>query len=240
MLCLLTRDSGFDFFSRTPIGAHVQIEHERRLRRILSGLVVDRLIELRLDRLNPSTGIELGDMFNLKRSVAAILVGTFAPGLQYFSYFDRNFFTGIETQPTVRRIFTQPRVDEIQQRLRELNIYQYFYPAPDQVVLGVADKGLTVREDIIQAINDCQILGHPLGDTEIVPAITQLPDLIDALSERGYLAEGEHGVEVSPAGQTTRMLLKYRPREGLISKLINRITVNANVSASIKDLLPPT
>jgi hypothetical protein len=136
--------------------------------------------------------------------------------------------------------FRGDRVDEVQQRLRELNIYQYFFPAPDQVALGMADKGLTVREDIIKAIHDCQALGHPLGDTEIVPPITQLPDLIDALSDRGYLAEGEHGVEVSPAGQTTRMLLKYRPREGLISKLINRITVNANVSASLKDLLPPT
>jgi hypothetical protein len=66
-----------------------------------------------------------------------------------------------------------------------------------------------------------------------------LPDLIETLSELGYLAEGEHGVEVTPAGQTTRMQLKFRPREGLISKLINRFTVNANISASIKDILPP-
>lgn len=131
------------------------------------------------------------------------------------------------------------RLDEIQHRLRELNIYQYFFPAPDQVVLGLADKGLTVRDDIIRAIQECQPLGHPLGDTEIVPAITSIPDLLEVLGDLGYIAEGEHGIEVSPAGQTSRMTLKYRPREGLISKLINRFTVNANVnlSASPKDFM---
>ncbi|WP_315825837.1 MULTISPECIES: hypothetical protein [unclassified Bradyrhizobium] len=132
------------------------------------------------------------------------------------------------------------RPDEIRRRLRELDIYQYFFPAPDQVALGVTDKGLTVREDIIRAVTECQRMGHPLGDSEIVPAITSIPDLLGALGEMGYLAEGEHGVEISPIGHTTRMVLKYRPRESLISKLINRFTVNANLSASIKDLLPPT
>jgi hypothetical protein len=131
------------------------------------------------------------------------------------------------------------RVDEIRQRLCELGIYQYFFPAPDQVAIGVADKGLTVRDDIIRAINECQALGHPLGESELVPAVTSIPDLLEVLNEMGYIAEGEHGIEVSPTGQTARMVLKYRPREGLISKLINRLTVNANVnlSASPKDFL---
>ncbi|MEH2509174.1 hypothetical protein V1291_000528 [Nitrobacteraceae bacterium AZCC 1564] len=129
--------------------------------------------------------------------------------------------------------------EEIRQRLRELNIYQYFYPAADQVALGLADKGMIVRDDIIQAVNECSSMGHPLGDTEIVPKLTDIPELLDSLKDLGYIAEGEHGVEVAPTGQTTRMTLKFRPRESLISKLINRFTVNANVSASIKDFLPP-
>jgi hypothetical protein len=135
--------------------------------------------------------------------------------------------------------FQGNRIEQIRQRLRELDIYQYFFPAPDQVVLGAADKGLTSRDDLIHLVQECQPLGHPLGESEIVPSLTRLPDLIETLSELGYLAEGEHGVEVTPAGQTTRMQLKFRPREGLISKLINRFTVNANISASIKDILPP-
>jgi hypothetical protein len=130
------------------------------------------------------------------------------------------------------------RIEEVRQRLRELNIFQYFFPPPDQVVLGVADKGLTSPTEIIHVVQECQSLGHPLGESEIVPSLTQLPELVETLTNLGYLAEGEHGVEITPAGQTTRMVLKYRPREGLISKLINRFTVNANISANIKDILP--
>jgi hypothetical protein len=52
----------------------------------------------------------------------------------------------------------------------------------------------------------------------------------------GYIVEGEHGWEVSPAGRTSRMAIKYRPREGVITKIINRFTINANVSINPKDL----
>ena len=91
--------------------------------------------------------------------------------------------------------------------------------------------------DIIRAVNEAAELGHPLGDSEIVPTITAVPEILEALKDIGYIAEGEHGIEVSPDGQTSRMTIKYRPREGLVAKLINRIAVNANVSITPKDFL---
>lgn len=133
--------------------------------------------------------------------------------------------------------FEGNHIEDIQNRLRELNIYQYFFPAPDHLALGLADNGMKAGSDIIRAVNEAAELGHPLGDSEIVPTITAVPEILEALKDIGYIAEGEHGIEVSPDGQTSRMTIKYRPREGLVAKLINRIAVNANVSITPKDFL---
>jgi hypothetical protein len=35
------------------------------------------------------------------------------------------------------------RVDELQDRLKQMGIYQYFFPAPDQLLLGLTDKNIT-------------------------------------------------------------------------------------------------
>lgn len=133
------------------------------------------------------------------------------------------------------------KLDELQTRLKALGIYQYFYPAPDNLALGLIDKGVNKPHDLLNVIAGSAAVGHPLGETEIVPAITQIPELLEALSSAGYLAEGENGVEVTPTGTTYRTNIKFRPRESLVSKLINRFAVNTNVnlSASVKDLLPP-
>jgi hypothetical protein len=91
--------------------------------------------------------------------------------------------------------------------------------------------------DIISAVQSASELGHPLGECEIVPAITDIPEMLQILKDIGYVAEGEHGLEVSPAGQISRMTIKYRPRESLLAKLINRFNLNANISISPKDFL---
>lgn len=133
--------------------------------------------------------------------------------------------------------FEGNHIEDIQNRLRELNIYQYFFPAPDHLALGLADNGMKAGRDIIRAVDEAAELGHPLGDSEIVRSITAVPEILEALKDIGYIAEGEHGIEVSPEGQTSRMMIKYRPREGLIAKLINRFSVNANLSVTAKDFL---
>jgi hypothetical protein len=44
-------------------------------------------------------------------------------------------------------ILSGVRNEDIQQRLKELNIFQYFFPAPDQLALGVAERGVTDRKE---------------------------------------------------------------------------------------------
>ena len=63
--------------------------------------------------------------------------------------------------------------------------------------------------------------------------------MLAVLKDLGYIAEGEHGIEVLAAGQISRMTIKYRPRKSLPKKLINRCTLNANVSVNPKDFLGP-
>lgn len=128
-------------------------------------------------------------------------------------------------------------VDGVQERLRELNIFQYFFPAADQLALGLVDNGLRSERDIQQVISSSKPLGHPLGDNELVPTLENVAELLDMLNERGYVATGEHGIEISPEGRVVRATLKYRPREGVISKLMRRIRLNANLSISGQDII---
>ena len=58
--------------------------------------------------------------------------------------------------------------------------------------------------------------------------------MIDELQEKGLLVEGEAGFELTEAGQSVRGVVKFRPREGFISKLLQRL--NVTVSASPADL----
>jgi hypothetical protein len=44
-------------------------------------------------------------------------------------------------------LFYSSKLDDVRERLRALNIYQYFYPAPDQLALGVVDNGINSQTD---------------------------------------------------------------------------------------------
>jgi len=55
--------------------------------------------------------------------------------------------------------------------------------------------------------------------------------MLEVLKDLGCIAEGEHGIEVSPAGQISRMMIKYRRRESLLATLINRCTFSSDHSS---------
>jgi hypothetical protein len=128
---------------------------------------------------------------------------------------------------------------EIEQRLKALGIYQYFFPPPDQITLGMVERSAASLPTISSALDIAPKIGHPLGASELVRTQPALPELVEQLTDCGLLVEGEMGLEITPSGAQARTTVKFRPREGFLSKLIQRFTVNANVSVSPKDFIPP-
>ena len=129
------------------------------------------------------------------------------------------------------------RIEDIQERLKALGLYQYFFPSPDQIALGVTDRTpATTLNTISSAIELSPALGHPLGPAELVSGPAAVSKVIEELQDQGLLVEGEYGFEVTEKGATARATVKFRPREGLVSKLIQRLNVKVDISA--KDLIP--
>lgn len=120
-------------------------------------------------------------------------------------------------------------IPEVQRLLQRLNIYQYFYPAPDQTALAVIDRGIHVPDQVLSHVEKLPLLGHPLGVNELVDPAA-LPQLLEQLGEAGYVAEGEIGYEISDAGRSVRSVVRYRPREGVISRLLAACKLNVNLN----------
>jgi hypothetical protein len=120
--------------------------------------------------------------------------------------------------------------DDVRKFLKDAGIYQFFFPPPDQLALGIVDRGLKNEKAIIEAVKTAPNLGHPFGETELVGPASSIPLLLQELRDVGYVAEGEHGVEITPSGVTTRSSIKFRPRESLVQKLMTRLSLNLSVS----------
>lgn len=121
------------------------------------------------------------------------------------------------------------RPDEVRDRLKQLDIFQYFFPAPDQVALGIAERRGGSAEQISDALALSPVLGHPFGDSEFTSS-SQPSQVVEQLHEMGMVVEGEMGIEVTPAGSTTRASIKFRPRESLVSKLLQRFSINVGIN----------
>lgn len=144
---------------------------------------------------------------------------------------------GICTLPLYN--FTADQMDVIQDGqdvrdyrdvLRGHGVLQYFYPAPDQLVLGAIDRGIDLSKN--EPIGIARNAGHPMGPNEIVDgSVSGLDYLIDALAERKLVTKGEYEVKLSDAGRTERLSVQFEPREGLISKIVNRISVSLDIKS---------
>ena len=126
-------------------------------------------------------------------------------------------------------------VSAVRDVLRRRSILQYFYPPPDQLVLGFAEGG-TPAERLSEAIAQAPVTGHPLGDLELLPSNTRLEDVIDGLHDRGLVVEGEVGYELSEEGKSVRAAIRFKPREGFLKKLSRILSVK--LDANLKDFLP--
>lgn len=120
--------------------------------------------------------------------------------------------------------------EEITQRLVEIGIRQYFYPPVDHVALGLIDRSVGRRNAISEKTSSLEELGHPLAAPEIVDANVKMSEMIDALKERDLVVEGEFGYEVTAEGKTVRSTVKYRPREGIFARIVDRTGINIDTS----------
>jgi hypothetical protein len=123
--------------------------------------------------------------------------------------------------------------DQIEAILRRHDILQYFFPSPDQTALALVDRGQTSREVIEGTAETAPEIGHPYGASELVTA-ESMHAMIDALQDRKLIVEGELGYELTPDGEQQRAAVRFKPREGFISKLINRVSVKINLKSIFK------
>ncbi len=119
--------------------------------------------------------------------------------------------------------------------LKSHDILQYFFPAPDVLALGLIDEKKPISpETLVNLVNQSPAIGHPLGTFELVSGNYSIDDLVGTLKDRGYSVEGEFGLELTESGRQKRLSVRFKPREGLLSLLLQRFSVN--IDLDLKDI----
>lgn len=117
------------------------------------------------------------------------------------------------------------------QRLKELNVHQYFFPPVDTLALGMIDRGFSSSGEVLKATELSEKEGHRVAKSTLVPDASSVSEILEELRSQGYMAEGEFSYELTAEGETVRNTLKVRPAEGLISKLISKLNFNIDISS---------
>ncbi|MBO9479262.1 hypothetical protein J7382_17085 [Shimia sp. R11_0] len=125
--------------------------------------------------------------------------------------------------------------DEIQARLKELEIFQYFFPPADNIALGLIDRGHQADKAVLDGIELAQTQGHQITENRFVPEAQEFVEIVEALKSRGYAVEGELTTELTEAGHALRKTVNIRPSEGLIAKISKVMSVK--VDLNLKDIL---
>ncbi len=127
------------------------------------------------------------------------------------------------------------RIDDVEERLKVLGIFQYFFPPPDQIALGFADRNSAPLATIASAIELAPAMGHPLASPELVNGPVDPVSIVEQLIDQGLAVEGEYGIEVTKDGNTQRATVRFRPQESLVSKILQRFNVKVDASVNPKD-----
>jgi len=128
-------------------------------------------------------------------------------------------------------------VERAREILKARDIFQYFFPAPDHLALGLIEKNHLSPSALVEWLRRPPDIGHPFGPLELIDRNLQFNEIVDALKDRGFSVEGEVGLELTDSGQISRATVKFKPREGFLSKLSNVVSIN--IDLNLKDLLTP-
>ena len=121
-------------------------------------------------------------------------------------------------------------VEYVKRILLQHDFLQFFFPPPDILALGLVER-MEIKKavDLIHNIGKVSGMGHPLGSTELISHHQNLKNIIEQLQDRKLLVEGEVAFELSSEGHTIRQKIKFKPREGLLSKLLSRISLKVDI-----------
>jgi len=127
-------------------------------------------------------------------------------------------------------LISKPNVEYARDIMLRYDIMQYFFPPADQLTLGLADGNEISASVLLDQLKRTPNEGHPFGPFEIIDKSSKLDSVIEVLQDRGLLVEGDIGLELTNDAKTFRAQVKFKPREGLISKLSRIFSVKADLS----------
>ena len=136
------------------------------------------------------------------------------------------------TPPEAEAVQRGTDLDAIREVLRQRQVLQFFFPSADHLALGLVDRGLQDPSSVLSELSKAPSIGHPFGPPELTSSDLPIGETIDALQEKGYLVEGEIGIEMSRSAKSIRANIRFKPREGIVSKIAN----NVSVKLDLKDL----
>ena len=122
--------------------------------------------------------------------------------------------------------------EAIREVLRQHQILQFFFPSADHLALGLIDRGLLAPSAVLNELSKAPDIGHPFGPPELTSPALPIGETIEALEEKGYLVEGEIGLEMTGSARSLRANIRFKPREGIVSKIAN----NVSIKLDLKDL----
>ena len=125
--------------------------------------------------------------------------------------------------------FDSPSRDDLAEHLKALGVYQYFFPSPDHAVLGLIDRTSLSKTDIGPAVQRFVEMGHPIGEPELVRPAPTILQMIDELQDKGLVIEGKVNFTLTEEGSKLRGSVQFKPRESVISKLVNQLRLSVNV-----------
>jgi len=123
-------------------------------------------------------------------------------------------------------------LEDAREVLKKLSLLEYFFPSPDGLALGLVDRARFNRSTLLKNLKATPALGHPY-EVGSISHTRRISTIVDELHEKGLVVDGEISLETTEAGRSVRSSIRFKPKEGLVSKILNRISL----SLSIKDLL---
>lgn len=124
-------------------------------------------------------------------------------------------------------------IDEARHILKRHNIFQYFFPAPDQLALALVGNSNLTASAALEQLKTAPLIGHPFGSSEIVPPNLNIRQTIEALQEMGLIIHGEVGLDLTNKGTDLRSVVRFTSQEGLLHKISRVLSVK--VDLNLKD-----